>query len=103
MVDFSVIALGIGKIILNILSVSWWIFLPLGLFFIWREFWLWGLNRLWKKQIKWTLLEIQIPRNILKTPKAMENVFSSLHAMWMRPMSFEDIYFKGEELFWFTC
>ncbi len=103
MVDFPVIALGIVKTILNILSVSWWIFLPLGLFFIWQEFWVWGLNRIWKRQIKWALLEIQIPRNILKTPKAMENVFSALHAMYSRDIGFEDVYFKGEELYWFTC
>ena len=103
MVDFSVIALGIIKTILDILSVSWWILLPLGLFFIWREFWVWGLNRLWKRKIQWVLLEIQIPRNILKTPKAMENVFSALHALYMRDIGFEDIYFKGEELYWFTC
>lgn len=97
------VALGIGKTILQVLSVSWWVIVPLGLFFIWREFWIWGLNRLWKKSIQWTLLEIKIPRNILKTPKAMENVFSALHAMYIKPIDFEDTYFKGEGLFWFTC
>ncbi|MBI3046482.1 MAG: hypothetical protein HYY86_03050 [Candidatus Harrisonbacteria bacterium] len=101
--DFPAIAFGISKTILEVLKVSWWALLPLGLFFFWREFWLWGLNRLWKKKQEWILLELKIPRNILKTPKAMENVFSALHAIYIRPMGFEDVYFKGEELYWFTC
>lgn len=77
--------------------------MPLGLFFVWQEFWVWGLNRMWKKGIQWTLLEIKIPRNILKTPKAMENIFSALHAIYIKPISIEDIYLKGEDLYWFTC
>lgn len=95
--------MGIVKSILAVFQASWWAIVPFGLFFIWREFWLWGLNRLWKKEQDWILLELKIPRNILKTPKAMENVFSALHAIYIRPMGFEDIYFKGEELYWFTA
>src|SRR3989338_6539517 len=99
------VALGISKTILEILKVSWWALLPLGLFFIWREFWLWGLNRLWKKKQKWVLLELKIPRNILKTPKAMENVFSALHAIYSKKTGrddFEDQYCKGEDYQWIT-
>jgi hypothetical protein len=96
------IVLGISRVILAVLSVSWWIIIPLGLFFIWREFWVWGLNRLWKRSIEWTLLEIKIPRNILKTPKAMENIFSALHAIYVTEPGFEDKYFKGSGLSWLT-
>ncbi len=76
--------------------------MPLGLFFIWREFWLWGLNYLWKKSLKWAFLEIKIPGMVEKTPKAMENVFSALHAVYSKDMGWEDRYFKGEGLLWFT-
>ena len=89
--------------IIFFLRVGWWAILPLCLFFIWKDFWVWGLNRLWRKKIKWALLEIKIPRNILKTPKAMENVFAAFHAIYFKSISLEDIYFKGEELFWLTC
>lgn len=95
--------LGISKIIIQIIGISWWLFLPLGLFFIWKEFWIWGKNYLWKLKIKWVLLEIKIPRNIEKTPKAMENVFTNLHALYYKKPDFEDTYFKGEEILWFTC
>lgn len=101
--DPKIFVLGILGKIWEAFSISWWIIIPLVLFFIWKYFWVWGLNQMWRKKIKWVVLELKIPRNILKTPKAMENVFSALHAMWYKPVEFEDIYFKGEELLWFTC
>lgn len=96
------ILIGIGRSILDVIGVSWWVLLPVGLFFIWKEFWLWGKNRLWKKRIEWVLLEIKIPKMIEKTPKAMENVFSALHALYSGKKGFEDRYFRGEDLYWLT-
>lgn len=101
--DPVIVILGILGKIWEVFAVSWLIVVPLGLFFVWKDFWIWGMNRMWKKEIKWVLLELRIPKNILKTPKAMENVFSALHAMWFKPIGFEDRWFKGEELYWFTC
>lgn len=94
---------GIYQTILEVLAVSWWVILPLGLFFIWREFWLWGLNHLWKKKIKWVLLGIRIPQEVEKTPLAMENVFSALHGVYLKSIGWEDRYFSGDDLLWFTC
>jgi hypothetical protein len=101
-IDWPVVVFGVMRQVIQILAVSWWIIVPLGLFFVWREFWLWGLNRMWKKSIEWVLLEIKIPRNILKTPKAMENIFATLHAVYATEPGFEDKYFKGSDLLWFT-
>ena len=100
---FEDIVFGISKTILQVLAVSWWVILPVGLFFIWNEFWLWGKNRLFKRKMKWMILEIKIPRNIEKTPKAMESVFSALHAIRYKGVDLEDKYFRGEETMWFTC
>ena len=97
------IILGVGKTILQVMAVSWWVILPVGLFFIWNEFWLWGKNRIFRKNMKWMIVEIKIPRNIEKTPKAMESVFSALHAIRFKTPDFEDKYFRGEESMWFTC
>ncbi len=101
--DWNAIIFGIAKSTWQVFSLVWWIVLPLALFFIWRDFWVWGLNRIWKKSIDWSLLEIKIPRNILKTPKAMENIFSALHALYATDTGFEDRYFKGSDLYWLTC
>lgn len=98
---------GIVNSIWEVWKAGWWLFLPLFLFPIWQDFWVWGLNRLWKLNKvfkKSVLLEIKVPRNIEKTPKAMENVFGMLHGIrYKGNPGFEDIYFKGEALRWFTC
>lgn len=94
---------GILQTTLQVLLASWWVIIPVGLFFVWKDFWVWGLNYLWKSEIQWTLLEIRIPKNILKTPKAMENAFAALHGIYLKSIRFEDRYFKGDDLFWFSC
>jgi hypothetical protein len=94
---------GIGRTIIDIIGVSWWVILPVGLFFVWNEFWLWGKNRIWKRKINWVLLEIKIPKMIEKTPKAMENIFAALHAIGGKEPDFEAKYFRGEEPLWLTC
>lgn len=53
------------------------------------------------KKIKWLLLEIKIPRDIEKTPKAMEQVFSGLHGI-LSKVKFLDKYFIGKVQGWFS-
>lgn len=100
--DWNVIIPGILASIFWVFYATWWLVIPVSLFFIWRDFWVWGMNRLWKRSLSWTLLEIKIPRNILKTPKAMESIFSTLHAIYATDPGFEDKYFKGSDLNWFS-
>jgi hypothetical protein len=50
-----------------------------------------------KKEIKdWVVLEIKINREILQTPKAMEQVFSGLHSIEKGNISLEILGFKKE-------
>ncbi|MDD5431040.1 MAG: hypothetical protein PHP03_02335 [Candidatus Pacebacteria bacterium] len=93
---------GIADIVIDILKESWWFLLPLCSFFIFYEFWMNGKNFLWKIGIKWVLLEIKIPKEILKTPKAMENVFSSLHAIYTSIPEWEEKFLKGMDLKWMS-
>ena len=53
------------------------------------------------KKIKWLLLEIKIPRDIEKTPRAMEQVFSGLHGV-LASIKFLDKYWKGKVQPWFS-
>ncbi len=58
---------------------SWW-WLPLP-FIFWRPFcflWLWWRTDLWLKKQKFILLEIRIPKEVLKPIRAMETVMSAL-------------------------
>lgn len=92
---------GVLQIIFRILAASWWIVLPLALSFIFLDFWLMSIRRTYMLKIKWKLLEIKIPKEILKTPKAMELVFASVHGIYAR-IKFFDKWWKGQMQNWMT-
>ena len=71
---------GILHSVLVAWSEVWWIVLPLIAFFIFWDFWLLYLHVRFVKAITWKLLEIKVPKNVLKTPKAMEQIFAAAHA-----------------------
>lgn len=50
--------------------------------------------------MKWTVLEIKIPEEVEKTPKAMENVLHSIWAMYDPPSNIRDYWIKGN---WMAC
>jgi hypothetical protein len=91
--------------ILNIYKVIflgyWWIWLPVALFFILRMIWLDYIRSEYLKSIKWTLLEISFPREAIKSPKAMEQIFSGLHVVEKKP-KWKEKYLKGELPPWFS-
>lgn len=83
------------SIFYSFLREWWWFFAPIILFFaLWS---LWGnyIHSKYAQSQEWALLEIKIPKLILKTPKAMENIFSSLHAI-STGVSWVDANFKGK-------
>jgi len=90
---------GIFQIVSRILAASWWMLLPLIFFPIFLESWLMFIRFNFIIKIKWKLLEIKIPREILKTPKAMEQVFTTLYNMYDKK-KFLDVWWKGEVQEW---
>ena len=72
----------------------WWAVLPVVASIIFWEFWMLYINLKWLKSIKWKILEIKIPKNVLKTPKAMEQVFAAAHAIHLTH-TFLEKYWKG--------
>ncbi len=50
--------------------------------------------------IKWSLLEVMIPREILTSPKAMEQIFLQLHSYKNYPGDFKSRYWAGEITLW---
>lgn len=89
------------KIALNIVKEYWWIIAPVALFFIFRELWLEYVRTKYINSLKWTLLEIKLPKEVQKTPKAMEQVFAGLHGVEGEP-NFVEKWFQGETPDWFT-
>ena len=74
----------------------WWIVIPVVSAIIFWEFWILYINVRWLSRIKWKILEIKVPKNVLKTPKAMEQVFAATHATHS-PATFMEKYWKGEK------
>lgn len=93
--------LNIYKTALSVLLGYWWIIIPLALFFILRIIWLNHIRSEFLKNIKWIILEIKFPREVVKSPKAMEQIFSGLHVAEKSP-NFKEKYFKGEIPSWFS-
>ena len=73
---------GILQIIFRILAASWWVILPLMLLPVFLDFWLMAIRFKYISKIKWNILEIKIPQEILKTPKAMELVFAATYSLY---------------------
>ena len=92
---------GIFGEIFRILAASWWIVLPFVLWLIFLEFWLIVVRRAYIQKISWKLLEVKIPREILKTPKAMEQIFAAVHATYAEIKIF-DKWWKGKVADWLS-
>ncbi len=86
---------GILQSTLSVLSVSWWILLPLALAFIFWDFWKLYVYVSYLRSLKWVLLEIKIPAVTEKTPKAMEQVFAAIYSMYSYGYNFMQKYWEG--------
>jgi hypothetical protein len=81
----------------SVWAATWWIFTPLIAAFILWDFWLIYLHVRFGKSIKWQLLEIHVPKDVLKTPKAMEQIFAAAHAPYSYGIKPYDKYVKGAD------
>lgn len=84
-----------------VIKATWWLITPLILFNIFKQSWLYWRHICYYKTLKFTLLEIRLPQDVLKTPKAMEYVLVGLHGVWDE-LKWKDIWLKGEILPWFS-
>lgn len=64
-----------------IVANTWWLWAPPALFLFGKGFWSGYLKARYAKHLEWALLEVRIPRDIAKTPEAMEQIFAGLQAM----------------------
>ncbi len=68
----------LGALVAN----TWWLWLPPFLakngWDLWKDY----LKMRYFKELKWMTLEVRLPREIAKTPEAMEQVFAGLQTMY---------------------
>ncbi len=90
-----------------LLAKTWFIWAPFTLFFAALESWLSYVQTRYKKAIEWTLLEIKIPREVRRSPRAMEQFFASIYALRNEPgpgfpTTLKEKYLDGEVTLWFS-
>jgi len=89
----------IFKTCLEVIKNWWWVVLPI---ILWRPIlflWLWWRRERWWSRQKMILLEIKIPKEVLKPLKAMEQVFSGLWGNLYDPADWWEKWIDGQQLF----
>ncbi|OGM97001.1 MAG: hypothetical protein A2817_01955 [Candidatus Yanofskybacteria bacterium RIFCSPHIGHO2_01_FULL_39_8b] len=56
----------------------------------------------YKLSLKWILLEIRAPKEVRKSPKAMEQVLAGLHGVYSSALNFKDKYIDGRVYNWYS-
>lgn len=88
--------------IVQVFSSVWWVVIPLALFFVFLDLWLFSIRTQYVKSISWTLLEIKIPKNVLTTPKAMEQIFAASHGIYSHGIRFLEKWWEGKVEDWMS-
>lgn len=81
----------------------WWFWLFIILFFLAKALWTSYIQEHFKRSIPWTMFELRIPREIQRSPRAMEQVFMSMHGVRNSPSNIKEAWWDGEIPMWFSC
>lgn len=81
-----------------LIKATWWFITPLILFFIAKKSWhYWIVMKVYIPKLRFALLEVKIPQEVLKTPKAMEYVLLAFHGVWEN-LTHRDRWIRGQLL-----
>lgn len=92
----------IWRRVLRFLELTWSIWLFFVLFPIMEQAWLHWRQERFEHAIQFVLLELRIPREIQKSPQAMEQVLTTLHSLRNKASNFREKYIEGEVTVPFT-
>lgn len=76
--------------------------LPVGLVAMGWNFWVRHRNAEWIAELEWVLLEIKVPKDIFKTPRAMEVALGNALTQTGGISTRYKKYWQGRVLFWFS-
>ncbi len=88
--------------IVQVFAWTWWFWLFLILAPITTSTWLFWRREVFKAEMKWVLFELRIPREITKSPKAMEQVLTAIHALRNQADNVRETWWDGEVTRWFS-
>jgi hypothetical protein len=85
------------KLAWQIFTIWWWVILPFLFFRPLTFLWLWWRRQVWFSGIKFILLDIRVPRDVVRPLRAMETVFSGLWQLYDPPNP-REMWFEGKTL-----
>ncbi len=75
----------------------WWLYLFIGLVVLLPSLWLSYIQDYYKRiSLRPVLLEIRIPREVERSPRAMEQIFTQVHALRNAASNIEEKWWQGE-------
>lgn len=81
----------------------WWLYIFIGLILLLPFLWLSYAQEYYKKTaLKPVILEIKVPRELERSPRAMEQIFTQIHALRNSASNVEEKWWQGEVPLWFS-
>jgi hypothetical protein len=87
-------------IVLQLLGSFWWLIIFWPLYRMTEDTWLFWRQEVYKANIPWAMLEMRIPREIRKSPRAMEQALMAIHQLRNAPGDLKEWYRDGEVTHW---
>lgn len=85
------------NLVWQFLKSWWWFFLFLILIRPFLYLWLWWRNEIWlTKEYKPIMLEVKIPKEVVKPIRAMENVMAAIHGVVYHPPDWWEKWIDGQ-------
>ncbi|MDI6820973.1 MAG: hypothetical protein QMD65_02215 [Patescibacteria group bacterium] len=80
----------------------WWFWLFIILFPVFGSIYQYYRQEVYKRSFEFVLLEVKMPREIIQSPQAMEQVFAAIHSLRNSVETFKDKYLNGVVTCWFS-
>lgn len=82
------------------ISSTWWLWIFFIFFPLFRELMLYVHREEFKSKIKWVIFELRMPREILKSPRSMEQVLITFSSLRNAPGNIYEKYWQGQVVLW---
>ncbi|HUX36026.1 MAG TPA: hypothetical protein VMV71_03275 [Candidatus Paceibacterota bacterium] len=92
----------IGSLVWNFLAITWWFWLFIIIAALTHSAWFFWRKSIYKEETEFILLEIRIPREIQKNPRAMEQVLTAIHSLRNAPGTLAEKWWDGEITRWYS-
>lgn len=84
----------------NFITGALWVVVPFVLLLIFLDIWLFYRRARYINNFKWVTLELRVPREVIKSPKAMEQVFAVAYNTYSGGITFWEKWWKGKVEDW---